>query len=444
MAELKSRISDSERSPSLERFARTGPRTSLIADAADEASRSLTEPAEVVGAETIGPVGVAFVLWLRDRAREDGVVDLRFLARDGKLPFEIARALPADHWTEIDLNYLHCSRAAWSLASAAVLGVHEWVLLGTRTPMSFLLHSAHLVPFQKVIDRCGVGSADLPQPFDCLDTSVPLGPTMVVQWKQLLDSGQLDAAIGTIAEQRRHDIARFLSTSRFGSGPIGLVDVGWSGQQAVMAQALIEDAVGIRPIHYHIGGHGVSEVFDDRATIRRFAFDDSRLPQPIDSPVAALEMLLGSASPRLVGYEADAAGVREVFADEPGAASTPSVLGLRRGAISVASRMPASADVGPLAADDTDEGLHRGSRRLLSDLWNDPTDQELEVFSDFLFEVDESGSAVGPVLKPYSLSELTVRNGAPRQWREGSLRMTPAPFRHVMRGYFAVRSARST
>ena len=253
MTELcRTASTETQQSTALGRFASSGPRAALIASAASEATRNMTDPAEVVGAETIGPAGVAFVLWIRDRAQEDGVTDLRFLARDGELPFEIARALPADHWNGVNLSYLHCSRAAWSLASAAVLGVQNWVAMGTRTPTSFLLHAAHLVPFQRLLDRCGLTKSDLPEPLRRLDLSHPLGPPQRAEWKQLLDSGYLRAAIGAAAETRRSDVARFLVSSGFGEGRVGLVDVGWSGQQALMAQALIEDAVGIRPIHYHM------------------------------------------------------------------------------------------------------------------------------------------------------------------------------------------------
>ncbi|MDQ4089010.1 MAG: hypothetical protein M3163_01685, partial [Actinomycetota bacterium] len=53
---------------------------------------------------------------------------------------------------------------------------------------------------------------------------------------------------------------------------------------------------------------------------------------------------------------------------------------------------------------------------------------------------DDAGFLVGPVAAPYRLREaLGLRQAVPRQWRAGSLEVTPSPFQEVMRAYFGIR-----
>jgi FMN phosphatase YigB (HAD superfamily) len=63
------------------------------------------------------PLLTAFVLWVLERARQDGVTRLHFLARDGQVLTKLARLAAAWSGVEIECRYLLGSRQAFHLAS---------------------------------------------------------------------------------------------------------------------------------------------------------------------------------------------------------------------------------------------------------------------------------------------------------------------------------------
>ena len=69
--------------------------------------------ARLVGAGVGGQAMTAFNLWLAHQARESQLGRLGYLARDGELPLRMAQTMPADHWRDVTLAYLHCSRMSW-------------------------------------------------------------------------------------------------------------------------------------------------------------------------------------------------------------------------------------------------------------------------------------------------------------------------------------------
>jgi sulfur carrier protein ThiS len=67
-----------------------------------------------------GPLLFGYVYWLLSQARQSGIRRLYFLARDGQILLRIAQLIDAQLGTGLDLRYLHASRRAWFLPSAAL------------------------------------------------------------------------------------------------------------------------------------------------------------------------------------------------------------------------------------------------------------------------------------------------------------------------------------
>jgi len=411
-----------------------------------EANQEAASSAEVsaVGGQVMGQAILAFLLWVRRKCLDRGITNLVFLARDGELPLQLARAMPEDHWDGVELRYLHCGRRSWSLPAAPIVGVHKWIEVGTADDAAFLLQLSNAAPFADLLDRCGltIDQVDPTHPLASTDPTSPLTTTQALEWRDLLRSGDLDAPILAAAEEPRRRIVDHLKQSGFPKAKTALIDVGWRGQQAWLISALIGEATGQEPLHLHFGGDRVAPHLEDQVDIERFAFDDSREPHPISSPVACLEMFLASGKPRLKGYERDADGiVHEVFERHSTSVDNPTRRMAAAGAVEVAALFPTRAEIDSWKLEES--SLIPETRNLLAEFWNTPTTREAELLSGLRFEADDGGALVGPVVNPYAMSEILGRSMHPRMWREASLRTTPFVFRRLMKLYFAARSAGS-
>ncbi|MCP5027049.1 MAG: HAD family hydrolase, partial [Actinomycetia bacterium] len=118
---------------------------------------------ERLGADVAGGAFSAFLLWLRQQVEAEGLGQVAFLARDGRLLHDMAHDMPSDHWEGFDLHYLRASRRAWLLAAASAVGVHDWIEVGCRTPDAFIHHSRHDIPFRSLLARIGLDPDDLDQ-----------------------------------------------------------------------------------------------------------------------------------------------------------------------------------------------------------------------------------------------------------------------------------------
>lgn len=381
------------------------------------------DPVAAIGAQTVGQIMSAFLLWLRETAEADGVTDLRFLARDGELPLLMAEAMPADHWSGFGLHYLHCSRRTWALAAAGTVGVKTWLEAGTSRDGAFLIHSADKIPFSVVIERLGLTWSDLPTSLRFVGADDTLDAASLQAWTAALRAGDLDTAVAESSAVKRRPLVEHLRSAGFTDAKVGLVDVGWTGQLAWMVQSLIAEATGQVPVHYHFGGEGVTDAVDQHLTVRRFAFDDSVAETQIAEVVTAMEIFLGNGKPRLLGYEETAQGVVEVFDATGSGVMTPARQSLADGAIRTAGELPSRAELSSWAVESGD--LAESARAVLAAFWLQPSRSEMERLRALQFEIDLSGDLVGPIMSPYTMRELVGLEREERQWRTGSLQLTP-------------------
>ncbi len=417
---------------------------------ADERSGSLGERAaraRLVGAGVGGQALSAFNLWLTHRSREFGLTSLGYLARDGELPLRMARAMPSDHWSDISLVYLHCSRMNWSLASASAVGVENWMRAGRADDSAFLVTQVHDVPVSGLLARIGLEPDDVAglggahRSLAERSAGRPLPDEAVDEWHALLDDDRVAEIVTDRSEERRVLAVDYLAGQGMLDGPVGLVDVGWRGRLAWHISSVVRSAGAPDPVHLHFGGDKIIPEVDREITILRFAFqgDGSDADLTGDDTVAArvpcVETFTASGKPRVVEYRrGDDGSVDLVF--------SPSMNGrlpddgdrtdLWAGSLAVAANLPTRRQLERWAAQSVDLGS--AVRTLLGRWRNTPTDDEVTSIAHLRFEHDEAGSSYHPLATPYSWEEVARRAGSRRAWVRGSEIMTPLSIRLAVSG----------
>jgi FMN phosphatase YigB (HAD superfamily)/glycosyltransferase involved in cell wall biosynthesis len=386
----------------------------------------------------------AFLLWVRDQCADEGIVDVGFLARDGELPLRMAERMPADHWDGFELRYVElASRRAWSVAAAASLGIEAWMAVGDADDRAFIHTSRHRVPFRSLLERIALAPEDVrdhPE-LAALDPLRPLPRSHVDAWRAMLADPLVRATILKRAQDARELLVEYLDGLDLSDRRLALVDVGWRGQLAWMMSAVLRDITGAEPLHLHFGGANVADGVHGDVDIRRFAVDDAVEPLPFPDMVSCVETFTASGSSRAIGLaRTDAGAVELIYA--PGSPEVANAARDRmwRTAIDAAASLPSRGELRAWRLDH--DTLAAEVREILTDLWTDPEPAHAVAAAQLGFEVDDAGTVVGPVATRYRLRELLgQRYTAPREWRQGSLRLTPASTRAIVLAALTLRDA---
>jgi hypothetical protein len=402
--------------------------------------------AQLLGADIAGQALVAFDLWLAEECQQFDVEHLGFLARDGELPMRIAQVLAADHWGNVSMAYLHCSRMVWALASASAVGLDDWIRAGTADSNAFLETQRHDVPLTALLSRIGVSVADVSsikrpthRDFLALDVHRPLPEDAVDLWHAVLSDPQIAELTIERSEARRRILIDYIRREGLAEGKVGLVDVGWRGRLAWHITSVMRSAGGQEPVHFHFGGTKVIPEVDQAITIRRFAFDGRTDDDLFVSPVSCVETLTASGKPRVVDYRRTSGGEVELVFGLSGEDDDGDRTDLWEGALRMASYIPSRKALDSWGVARTNLGPQ--IRELLAMWWNNPTRREAHAIADLAFEHDEAGTTFRPLASPYSLGELAGLSESPRAWPRGSEAVSPAPIRVLVRIAKRVRSA---
>ena len=211
-----------------------------------EASQGIGKQATIwrTGADVIGPVLTAFVLWVLERARALCIKRLYFLARDGQILLGIARALDAERRYGIELRYLHASRQAWHPAAIAEVDQFDWDWVfeaGVAAPsLNQIAARLTLEPSLLVAALADSGardfnpdaalSAELQERLRACMTTSPLRDAMLAQSRALRDT-----VLDYLGQEGMFDGVAH-----------AIVDVGWNGRlQRSLSKILA--AAGKRP-----------------------------------------------------------------------------------------------------------------------------------------------------------------------------------------------------
>lgn len=374
----------------------------------------------VLGAEVAGQSFGAFLLWLAEACRAEGVDQLWFLSRDGELLSHMAAAMPGDHWAGVRRGYLHCSRWSWLLAGAASYGVDRWLAAGTEDETGFIHARRHVVPLASLLGRVGLEPPDLHGHPDLASLALdePLPAEAVDAWVALLADPGIQALIGERAQVRHDLLVEHVAGMGLEPGRAGLVDVGWRGRLAWAMSPILEEVTGFAPIHFHVGSDQTLPDADATVDIRRFIFQPGA-ERAVRNPVACVETLTASGRARVVGYERRGDGtVQPVFDRHLRQVDNEDRRLLWAGAVRAAERLPSRSELTQLGLDTS--SLATEAAEVLRLWWNQPDADEVEAMRELAFEADEDGRAVRPLITPYSLRELTSDVRQPRVWQQGS------------------------
>ena len=385
-----------------------------------------------VGADVAGQCLGAFLLWAREECERAELRQLCFLARDGELPMRMAQAMPADHWRGLELTYVHGSRRLWSAASVAVVGVDAWLAAGTGDDAGFLRQNQHSIPFRSLLARALLGPEDLEghASLQALPDDEPLPEHLDGAWRALLADDRVREQLHGRALRQFEHLTEYLRSDGIGTVRVGVLDVGWRGQLAWQVSAVLRAVTGYEPVHLHFGG--VDVAVEAEADIRRFAVDDSRAPLPFPDVISCVETLTASGAARARATERNGDGeVRLVFDEALPDMDTEQRRLMWRRAVDVATLLPPREDI--LRWGLRYDGLGDSATRVLSSFWLSPTRLHARAGAQLASEVDDAGHSVLPVARAYGLADLGGPGASSRTWRQGSLRLTPQPFRSMVR-----------
>lgn len=394
---------------------------------------------QVMGAEIGGQVLGAFLLWVAETARQEGLSHLLFLARDGELPLKMAEAMPADHWGDIPLTYMHCSRRSWAIAGAACYDIADWLQAGTANDQAFINVNRHNVPFTSLLGRIGLTPADLDthQSLADLAPDEPLPPAFDEQWHALLDDPAVGAIIQTRAADRKDLITDYLRGLDIQPGRVGIVDVGWRGRLAWKISPIVAEVTGAEPLHLHFGGENVLPDVDEAIDIARFAFDGHSPSRDVSSPVVCIETLTASGKARVAHYERLADGsVTPVFTGQVAAVDHEHRHLVWDGALAVAKLIPSRARLDEFGC--TTTSLRSAAVGVLAQWWNNPDRSEATAMADLSFEADDNGHLISHLAVPYTVRELWSGRAEARQWRLGSAAISARPLSWLLTAFLRI------
>lgn len=415
--------------------------------AASRTARLLADVHEVdpVIASIAGAVGsplmTGFSLWVLQRARSLGLDRLYFVARDGEVLLETARALARAGGFSVECRYLHGSRRVWQWASAGRAG-HDpladlWIPDGFAP--SELSPRALLALLDLVPDDLAAAAPSTALDPECVDR--PIG---AVGWSELraeLESPALRAEVRRRAVDRRDLLLEHLDQEGVtGPGRVGLVDVGWTGRASRCLEDVLVDAG--RPVpaaHMFIGLVGSApermgpELY---GRSRGWLIDEGRgrsRPAGVQDPVKILETFTMGREGTTIGFAREAGRVVPLLAAPVNPASRSWAMDDYRQAL--AWSVEAFVDGLP-AHWDRFADLRPVVWRQLLDFWRRPSAEEARAWGSQHYGDDWSNSLSHPLATPLTVRRLLTRAGLglptwrePTYWLEGSVRVSPSLLR---------------
>jgi len=389
-----------------------------------------------IAASVASPAMVAFVLWAIKRCREESITTIRFLTRDGELPYLIAKALPA-HVTEgLDLGMLEVSRRSLLLPAASVLPIDRWLEFGLE-PGAFLVQQVELLPARQVIARVGLSfedDADVLSQFGITDPDAPLGDTGLTNWKEALGTDAVKDLILQYSRIRLEGTEAYLKQNLPGASSqrVGLLDIGWTGQQAAMLSALIRQQGGQDPLHLHIGRLRNKPLIVE-ADIEGWLFDERVKPSPVENPVALFESFCVTTAGGVNGYHVNSDGtataVRRTQRHKGHIVSWGQPI-LRQCVLSY------TAQAGDLMSEIDIALLRDTCEKLLLAFWESPQWHEAKKWGSFPYEQDQTGQTIRELSNPYNWAQLQSRledSYSGVDWKAGSIELSPSPIRQLLK-----------
>ncbi len=194
-----------------------------------------------------GPVLTAYIYWVLTRAYRQGIQRLYFLARDGKVMYEIARILNRTLHFPIEFKYLYVSRIALRRAQYC---------LNPEEVLDYICRDGLRISLKVAMTRSGLSEkicchilTSLKYPRDTWDA--PLSRTALIDLKaKLAGCRMFHSAMSEDSHSQLSLICRYLAQEGIGDGrSFAFVDSGWTGSiQRSLAQILRHGFAGLSDI----------------------------------------------------------------------------------------------------------------------------------------------------------------------------------------------------
>lgn len=387
-----------------------------------------------IASSVAAPVLYFFVLWVLKECREQSISTIRFLTRDGEIFKAIADELPPELTDGLNMQLLEVSRNSLVLPTASVVPIDDWIQAGFQ-PGSFLIQHYDRLPAQHLFKRAGLcihKDFEILRNFGLTEGEVPLGRDGLEKWKRALSSQAIQNRVLESSKSRLNAVSAYLQQNiGLESGDkVALVDVGWTGQQAAMLGALIQEKMDVSSVHLHIGRLRKYPLLNE-ADIKGWLFDESdQRPSPIPNPVALFESFLATTSGGVDSYKQDENG--HWIATRRSQQHTQALKAW--GQETVIRSIVEFAKSTKKTNLSSDEQL-KLSKILLEEFWCNPTYEEGRFWGDFPYEQDQSGKNIAKLAKRYSILSVVYKLLGKKQevdWKAGSLQTTAAPLRELI------------
>ncbi|HSL75080.1 MAG TPA: hypothetical protein VK853_11455 [Ilumatobacteraceae bacterium] len=388
------------------------------------------------------PTMIGFALWLANRVERDGLTHLSFLSRNGRIPWEVFERLAPAVGCDVPTNYLRISRDAVRLPSAGAIGVERWLQVGNATDAAFLTEFGERLSVDRLVDKLGLDPATDGAIFAehgfALDA--PLRPEDLEAWRTALADERILDRLRTSSATSLDQLRRYLVQEGLaGHDHLGMVDIGWSGQQSAMISAAA-GALAAHPIrHLHLGATERAPLLVP-TSIEPYLFDSGGASVP--NPVGLYELFSATSERGMAGLQETPDGRIEPLLRAPGPAARSAVAEpLSRLVIEVVEQL-----VGQLRPAHVEADLRPLLKELAADFWFEPTHEEASAWGALPWEVDSSGFIIRPFAEAISARELpfALRPGGlvGRQWSPGAVARSARPIRWLLTAPVRRRSRR--
>ena len=375
-----------------------------------------------VVAGVAAPAMIGFATWVAHRAAELELDRLVFLSRNGRLPFEVYRRLPTAITTDRPASYVHLSRDAVRLASAAA-DIDAWISCGHETSSSFLRQHTELLPVSQFLAKLRLDADAVGPVFE--EHDFPLDRPVARErpagdWRACFDDPRFRSALTARAEADRELLVEYLHDCGLTSGErIGVVDIGWRGQQAAMMTSVAESASDVELHHFHLGRNR-AETLLHPVRIERYLFDHDD-PPVVDNAVGLFETMTATAEPGMIGLRRVDGRVEPWFRTAPDPVrDSAHVAPLHRIVGEITERCAPMLERGHRSDD-----IRARIIETAQAFWLDPSRAEAAYWTALPFERDASGRAVATLGEAVRASDLVAllahRGWEGRQWIAGSI-----------------------
>jgi predicted HAD superfamily hydrolase len=358
-------------------------RERLLASAIGGAARRARIDRELQGRDDVlcnvatgiaGPLLFGYVYWILFRARDLGIKRLYFLARDGQILLQIARQISLRFSLDLDLRYLHASRRAWFLPSAARGSAAERVnaiLSDDTICVSELLQSLEI---DAAAVRMPLKEAGFPE-------EIWERQTEASRLKDVLTKPPFAELLSKRATRGLDLCMEYLGNQGMFDGvPGAIVDIGWKGRLQTALARMLRGAPAAAPISgFYMG---LRERPDEVAIGRTFVYFEG--PDAGTLNPSLIELFTAADHGSTLGYERQQDGrIHPILAAGQRATLEWGLAALQEGINAFAANMLDSLPVLDEPGARVIAGLRRSALSALERLIRRPSAEEAALLGAF-------------------------------------------------------------